>query len=158
MNVEPVIVNLHAIEDTIIIHHFFTSHTHSDARTHSDAPSLFHSSRLKTPQLTPRRPLRFTYYSFSDLWYNTFCTRVLLNGRALAFQAKDTGSIPVARSGPIAQRLEQPAHNRSVQGSNPCGPIFFAFFWLFCARSLLKHQEFLPIPNQFQPIFPYSLS
>jgi hypothetical protein len=50
-----------------------------------------------------------THYSFHVLWYNAFCARVLLNGRALAFQAKDTGSIPVARSGPIAQWLEQPA-------------------------------------------------
>lgn len=54
--------------------------------------------------------------------------RVLLNGRALAFQAKDTGSIPVARFrlfqetlfsgtsliGPIAQWLEQPAQ-RQIQ-------------------------------------------
>lgn len=54
--------------------------------------------------------------------------RVLLNGRALAFQVKDTGSIPVARFGcfqeallsgisiigPIAQWLEQPAQ-RQIQ-------------------------------------------
>ncbi len=50
--------------------------------------------------------------------------RASCNGNALAFQAIDTGSIPVARlSGPIAQRLEQPAHNRSVPGSNPGRPI-----------------------------------
>ena len=50
--------------------------------------------------------------------------RASCNGNALAFQAIDTGSIPVARLlGPIAQRLEQPAHNRSVPGSNPGRPI-----------------------------------
>ncbi len=51
--------------------------------------------------------------------------RAWLNGKALAFQANDTGSIPVARSlkGPIAQWLELPAHNRSVPGSNPGRPI-----------------------------------
>lgn len=60
-----------------------------------------------------------------QVWYNSLYVRVLLNGRALAFQANDTGSIPVARSvGLIAQRLEQPAHNRSVPGSNPGGPTF----------------------------------
>ena len=63
------------------------------------------------------------YCTNPRLWYNVSRVRVLLNGRALAFQAKDTGSIPVARSdGLIAQRLEQPAHNRSVPGSNPGGP------------------------------------
>ena len=34
--------------------------------------------------------------------------------------------LPVHCIGPIAQRLEPPAHNRPVPGSNPGGPSFFA--------------------------------
>ena len=58
--------------------------------------------------------------------------RALQNGIAAAFQAAVAGSIPAARSGdcasgPIAQRSEQPAHNRSVRGSNPRGPTSLPF-------------------------------
>src|SRR5882724_2553128 len=33
-------------------------------------------------------------------------------------------NFPLHWTGPIAQRLEPPAHNRLVPGSNPGGPIF----------------------------------
>ena len=59
--------------------------------------------------------------------YNATRKRVWCNGNTTAFQAVVTGSNPVTRSfdheGPVAQRLERPAHNRLVAGSNPAGPI-----------------------------------
>ena len=35
--------------------------------------------------------------------------------------------LAIQKRGPIAQRLEPPAHNRSVPGSNPGGPTILLF-------------------------------
>ena len=73
---------------------------------------------------SPLTPTRGQASSRTDVWLPVCLCGCSSVGRAPAFQAGCHGfESRRPLSGPIAQRLEPPAHNRAVPGSNPGGPI-----------------------------------
>lgn len=67
---------------------------------------------------------------------------VLLIKRSV-FAEHDKGGIPSA-TGPIAQRLELPAHNRMVLGSNPSGPTGGSMYVLEDRVCLVCGEDYMP--------------